>query len=61
MIELIVEPYCHNCPSFEATQNTLWAPESIHTITCKRAQECDTLASYLRGQIEKGETQNEQA
>lgn len=58
MIELKVEPRCHECPEFEptvATVNSLYADErlvSVDTIIkCKHKQKCDNLLKYIKEEI----------
>ena len=64
MIKLIVEPYCQECPRFEAVSKT----ETLHAfdpvrmfdttfvetkITCEYASECKKMYDYLTKQYNK--------
>ena len=56
MIELKVEPYCHDCPCFVASQQ-FWGgylvPVTHHEITCEKSTECRAIAKYLESQMEE--------
>lgn len=59
MITLNVEAYCQNCPRFEPTANKLplFSGEDcafVETeIVCRHREQCDTIANFLRKEIER--------
>lgn len=50
MIDLVVKDYCHNCPSFEAVTEKLFADcKVIGTyIRCENAEQCQCIENYIK-------------
>lgn len=50
MINLIVENYCHECPSFEANVVNITSVGEVKTtnITCKHRERCKSIKNYLK-------------
>jgi hypothetical protein len=46
MIELYVEPYCHDCPEFEVSISYTALPN--HHIICKHRNRCKAMLEYLK-------------
>lgn len=59
MIKLDVEPYCHDCPNFDAEQNRLlfYSDEGLQsmsdcTISCKHKNVCKRICEHLKSKME---------
>lgn len=56
MIKLDIEPYCHDCPNFDAEQNRLafYSVDRLESvasdciISCKHKSVCGCINEYLR-------------
>lgn len=61
MIELDLEPYCDNCPHFEAKSNVSriygsFSPDFVDTtIKCKNAEKCREIERYLKERIKSND------
>lgn len=59
MIELKVEPYCHNCPDFEPVtypSHTLLDGNEVRVdrvISCQQRNICRDKYEYIKSQMEK--------
>lgn len=57
MIEIKVEPYCHECTEFEAeTEESIITADGRlvgvrHTITCEHAQKCRYIKRFLEEKV----------
>lgn len=52
---MIVDEYCHNCPEFEVTVETISSGDfygdmdADHAVKCKYAERCERIKEYLDG------------
>lgn len=60
MIKLAIEPYCENCPEFEAKLNKIEfsyldrMTEHDTIITCEHCDKCATIYEHLKKEKENG-------
>ena len=60
MIEVKVKPYCENCknfdPDMESFSGYCGAVSFVkHTIRCRHRDQCASMETHIRNEIEKGE------
>lgn len=61
MIELMTDPYCHDCSDFEPIVQRLYANDEIYLqiVTCKDLDRCRKMYEHIRKfdeeQVVKGE------
>lgn len=65
MIRLVVEPYCNNCPEFEATKDVFKTEnfaenqqDYVTYISCEHEDRCRSIVEYLKGEINYEEKAN---
>lgn len=53
MIKLVVAEYCHDCPSFNATCDTVFDGHNrpSHYIKCLNSDECRHIRQYIETQL----------
>lgn len=55
MIKIYVSDYCHSCPAFNPTVNTLFANDEVveHAVTCINKDECRLIGRHLEQMMKK--------
>lgn len=60
MIELCIEDYCQNCPSFDPTAKRVYMNDKVYTIVeCENELKCSMLHDHIKKEFEK-EKNNDQ-